>query len=76
MKPFDKRYIGDGAYIACDGWSLIFTAENGIRATDTVAIDVGDVPALLEALRCAGVIPPVGTYTPGEVEGDMERDRR
>jgi hypothetical protein len=28
MSDFPKRYLGDGAYVAFDGYSLILTAEN------------------------------------------------
>jgi hypothetical protein len=34
-----KEYLGDGAYVDYDGYSLILTAENGIRATDTVVLE-------------------------------------
>lgn len=39
-----KEYLGDGAYINFDGYQIILTAENGIRATDTVALE----PEVLE----------------------------
>lgn len=55
MKPFPKRYIGDGAYIECNGWSLILTTEDGIRTTNTVVIDMNDLPELKRALADAGV---------------------
>jgi hypothetical protein len=34
-----KEYLGDGAYVNFDGYSLILTAENGIRATDTIVLE-------------------------------------
>jgi hypothetical protein len=34
-----KRYIGDGAYVDFDGWNLILTAEDGIRATNTIYLE-------------------------------------
>ena len=32
----NKRYLGDGAYVEFDGNGLKLTAENGMRATDTI----------------------------------------
>jgi len=34
-----KAYLGDGAYAAWDGYNVIITAEDGIRATDTVYLE-------------------------------------
>lgn len=39
MDDRKKQYIGDGAYVAYDGYSLILTAEDGIRATDTIYLE-------------------------------------
>jgi hypothetical protein len=39
MSDFPKRYLGDGAYVAFDGYSLILTAEDGIRATNTIVLE-------------------------------------
>ena len=39
-----KEYLGDGAYINFDGYHVVLTAENGIYATDTVALE----PEVLE----------------------------
>ncbi len=35
----EKEYLGDGAYVTFDGYHIVLTAENGIRATDTVALE-------------------------------------
>lgn len=34
-----KAHLGDGAYVDFDGWSLILTAEDGVRATDTIYLE-------------------------------------
>lgn len=34
-----KEYLGDGAYINFDGYHVLLTAENGIYASDTVALE-------------------------------------
>lgn len=34
-----KRYLGDGAYVAFDGFAFVLTAENGIRATDRIVLE-------------------------------------
>ena len=39
MSVTDKTYLGDGLYAAWDGEYIILSAENGIRATDTVYLD-------------------------------------
>ena len=35
----NKEYLGDGAYVSFDGYSLIVTAEDGIRATNTIVLE-------------------------------------
>ena len=42
-----KVYLGDGVYVAHDGYILWLTAENGIRATDTIALEPEVYNALL-----------------------------
>lgn len=34
-----KRYLGDGAYVDFDGYALVLTAEDGIRATNTIVLE-------------------------------------
>ena len=34
-----KVYLGDGAYARFDGYGIVLTAENGIRATDTIYLE-------------------------------------
>lgn len=34
-----KTYIGDGAYVDFDGYAVILTTEDGIRATNTVVME-------------------------------------
>lgn len=43
-----KRYLGDGAYVDFDGYALILTAEDGIRATDTIVLEPEAYLALLK----------------------------
>ncbi len=38
-----KEYLGDAVYVEFDGWSVVLTTEDGIRATNTVVLE----PALL-----------------------------
>ena len=47
----DKLYLGDGAYAAFDGWSIILTAENGICATDTVCLEPQVSKALVDFIH-------------------------
>ena len=46
----EKVYLGDGAYVAFDGYHVVLTAENGIEATDTVALDPGCLTSLTRYL--------------------------
>ncbi len=64
-----KRYLGDGAYVAYDGQSLILTAEDGLRATDTVVLDSEGFQALLDfvqALRATRTAPRQPSFWCGE----------
>jgi len=36
-----KEYLGDGLYAAFDGYHIVLSAEDGIRATDTVYLEDG-----------------------------------
>jgi len=38
-RPLLKAYLGDGAYMEFRGDRIILTAEDGIRATDTVVLE-------------------------------------
>ncbi len=38
-KKSTKAYLGDGVYVEDLGHQLKLTAENGIRATDTIYLD-------------------------------------
>ena len=35
----EKEYIGDGVYVYFDGYSIIMTTEDGIRATNTICLE-------------------------------------
>lgn len=37
MKP--KEYLGDGVYVQNDGFGLILTTENGVRATNEIYLE-------------------------------------
>jgi hypothetical protein len=41
-----KEYLGDGAYVDFDGWTLWVTTENGISETNRIAFE----PDVYEAL--------------------------
>ena len=42
----EKDYIGDGVYVAFDGYGYWLTAEDGSRATDAIYLE----PTVLRAL--------------------------
>lgn len=39
MNAPNKDYLGDGCYVAFDGYNLILTTENGIETTNTVVLE-------------------------------------
>jgi hypothetical protein len=41
-----KTYLGDGVYASYDGFHIILTTENGLRATNTICLE----PDILEEL--------------------------
>jgi hypothetical protein len=43
----NKEYIGDGVYIEFDGYQLVLTAEDGIRATNTIYLEPAVMIGLL-----------------------------
>lgn len=44
----DKRYLGDGVYVTCDGYYLWLTTENGISVTNRIALEPSVYAALIE----------------------------
>ncbi len=46
MRLPPKRYIGDGVYIYHDGFSVVITTEDGIRATNRIVLEPEGVVAL------------------------------
>lgn len=52
----NKIYLGDGAYAEYDGYGVKVTAENGIRATDTVYLEPDVLKALINFAQKHGVI--------------------
>jgi hypothetical protein len=50
-----KEYLGDGVYVAFDGYNIILTTEDGVRVTNTVVLEPPVYAALVryvEAFRC------------------------
>lgn len=62
-----KVYLGDGVYVAHDGFGLVLTTENGIRATNTIVLEFQVYAALVEyaaRLRAPAVAEPEETHKP------------
>lgn len=59
-----KEYLGDGAYVAFDGYALVLTTENGIETTNEIVLEPDVFAALLayaerlKALRADGPVMP------------------
>jgi hypothetical protein len=49
-----KMYLGDGAYAEFDGYTLIVTTENGIRTTNSIALEPDVWNELVEFARQFG----------------------
>ena len=50
----EKEYIGDGVYVYFDGYSIIMTTEDGIRATNTICLEpsvISNLEAYVARLR-------------------------
>jgi hypothetical protein len=43
-----KQYIGDAVYADFDGYAIVLTTENGIRATNTIVLEPEVFTALLQ----------------------------
>ncbi len=39
MKLPSKRYLGDAVYVRHDGFGIVLTTEDGIRATNTIVME-------------------------------------
>jgi hypothetical protein len=46
-----KEYLGDGVYVDCDARGLILTTEDGIRATNTIVLDLEVMMALRDYME-------------------------
>lgn len=42
-----KQYLGDGAYVEYDGYSLVLTTENGIEVTNRIVLEPDVYAALV-----------------------------
>jgi hypothetical protein len=50
-----KTYLGDGVYIDSDGNGFLLTTEDGIRATNTIYLELEVMMALREYAILAGL---------------------
>lgn len=53
IRPFSKfkGYLGDGAYVDFDGYSIVLTTEDGISTTNAVVLDPGPLKQFEEWLE-------------------------
>ncbi len=59
----EKEYLGDGAYVRFDGFSLWLTTENGYQTTNEICLEPEVYAALLrfvERLRAEPAALPKG----------------
>jgi hypothetical protein len=43
-----KAYLGDGCYVDVDGYALVITTEDGIRATNRIVMEPEVYSALIQ----------------------------
>jgi len=53
MKTGETVYLGDGAYLRNNGYSVEFLANHHEHPTDTVSIEMRDIPQLIRHLTRA-----------------------
>lgn len=64
-----KAYLGDAVYADFDGFAVVLTTEDGIRATNRIVLEPEVVQALeayVARLRAPKSDPRAGTETEGE----------
>jgi hypothetical protein len=49
-----KEYLGDGVYAGWDGYAIVLTTEDGIRATNTVVLEPDVYSALARYVERLG----------------------
>jgi hypothetical protein len=47
MESDHKMYLGDAVYAYFDGFSIVLTTEDGVRATNTIVMEPDVVSALV-----------------------------
>lgn len=52
-----KTYLGDGAYAEFDGYAIVLTTEDGIRATNRIVLEPEVWSALSRFVQSLGVKP-------------------
>lgn len=71
-----KTYLGDGAYAAWDGWNVTLTAEDGLRATDTIVLEPQVLDALFDfVMGLPGRTKPAGVRALGTALVLIQRQR-
>ena len=51
MPPLDKAYLGDGAYVEYDGYSIWLTTEDGYTETNKVCLEPSVLKYFLEYIE-------------------------
>lgn len=52
-----KEYLGDGVYIATDGYNIVLTTENGINVQNTIYMEPEVIKAFFELLKRWDMLP-------------------
>lgn len=52
-----KEYLGDAVYVEFDGFQLVLTTENGIRATNRIVLEPEVYAALVQFVERLKALP-------------------
>jgi len=52
----NKQYLGDSVYVEQDGAGIILTTEDGLRANNTIYLEIEVFEALLKYLKLKTVM--------------------
>lgn len=76
MTAETKEYIGDGIYVAFDGYMVILTTENGIEVTNRVGIEPREWAKLAKYVEALKSRPTATELGLAAVEALKEEEKR
>ena len=75
MPKMDKEYVGDGAYVSYDGYSIWLTTEDGYSTTNKVCLEPSVLKTFLEYVqRVKNANEAAARKVADEVAEEMTKD--